>query len=168
MSTIVAINGCFSSMMKVFFSYAYRSSRTWFSVAPLWGRLVRRWWGPLSLNRTKPSLPETTWSMLPDDILKISPEDIIDRQQLMHFTVQFLYVSVLYFLINLILSLFRCTHVMWHCYLMSNWSLRGATSPPFWTALSRSLLMSSAWQNRPALSQTPTWHQQKQHVVKYW
>lgn len=58
---------------------------TWFSVAPLWRWVVRWWGGPLSLHRTRPNLPETSWRMLPDDILKITPENI-NMQQLIYLT----------------------------------------------------------------------------------
>lgn len=52
---------------------AVRSRLTWFP--PLW-ELVLQWRrGPLLLHRTRPKLPETSQSLLPDDVLKIHPEN---------------------------------------------------------------------------------------------
>lgn len=103
-----------TTVRKMFTIDQIKAYCTWFSVAPLWRWVVRRLWGPLLLHRTRPSLPETSWSMLPDDILKIIPENINDRQQLMHFTVQSHYVhpSVSHSFINFT-SVY--TVFMWHC-----------------------------------------------------
>ncbi len=93
---------------------------------------------------------------------------IDNRQQLMHFSFYVLSLSCNF----LSFRLYPCDVTL---YLMSDCSLYGSLygslydslygspygfmlPPPFWTALSRSPLMSSAWKNKPASYQTPLCH----------